>query len=360
MKAQNETSDQTSKTIDQRGFVVQTPELFNHFRTVWDLLDRNAIVLVIPDSAHSKIEILELAKKERLDCIFVSELLETNRKIKYLVSNHPLESIDDEFLIKRIGTYNIRFMYATGKAGWNFRPWNQIYDVILCYGPYHQKNLEFCKDTIIIQMGYPRMDRFFNERIDREPLLEDFGCQPEKPTIVWLPTWEELSSVETWGKAVSELSDTYNVIVKLHPLMVDKEPLRVKTLERLEFSCIIKHIFDNVYLYALCDYLLCDYGGPAFAGIYVDKNLLLLNVLGAEEDRYTGASSPEFLIRKVIPNLDVADKNALRSLLQDRAVWQKQKRIRKVLRNYFFAPYYGFSSSVAALTLGNLDHIIGK
>lgn len=360
MKAPKETSDQTPETIDQLGFVVQTPELFNHFRTVWKLLDRNTILLVIPDSEPINPEILELAKKEGLGYVFVSELLETNRKLKYLVSNHTIESIGKQFLIKRIGVHNIRFMYATGKAGWNFRSWNQLYDVILCYGPYHQKNLEFCKDTIVIQMGYPRLDRFFNERIDTEPLKERFGCTPGKPTIVWLPTWKALSSVDSWGEAVSELTDEYNVIVKLHPLMVDTEPERVKALEQLKFSSLIKNVFDNVYLYALSDYLLCDYGGPAFAGIYVDKNLLLLNVSGAEQDSFTGQSSSEFLIRKVIPNLDVDNNKALRSLLQDLTVWEKQKQVRKVLRKYFFAPYYGFSSEVAARTLGNLDHIIGK
>ncbi|MBT8363651.1 MAG: CDP-glycerol glycerophosphotransferase family protein, partial [Deltaproteobacteria bacterium] len=69
------------------------------------------------------------------------------------------------------------------------------YDIILCYGPYHQKNLEFCKDTIVIQMGYPRMDRFFNERIDTESLKERFGCTPGKPTIVWLPSYRGSTTV---------------------------------------------------------------------------------------------------------------------------------------------------------------------
>jgi CDP-glycerol glycerophosphotransferase (TagB/SpsB family) len=360
MKVPNEISDQKSKAIHQIGFVVQTPELFNHFRTVWNLLDRNTIILVIPDGVQSKSEIVEQAQKEELAYVFVSELLETNRKLKYLVSNHFIESIGDKFLIERIGTFNIRFMYATGKAGWNFRPWNQIYDVILCYGPYHQRNLEFCKDTLVMQMGYPRMDRFFNERIDREPLMKRFDCRPEKQTIVWLPTWKEFSSIEAWGDTISELRDDYNVIVKLHPFMVETEPEQVKDLERLKFNCIIKHAFDNVYLYALSDYLLCDYGGPAFAGIYVDKNLLLLNVFGAEQDEYIGVGSSEFLIRKIIPNLDISEKNALRSLLRDPTVWQKQERVRKVLRKYFFAPYYGISSSVAALILKNLNNIIGK
>ena len=103
--------------------------------------------------------------------------------------------------------------------------------------------------------------------------------------------------------------------------------------------------------------MLFDYGGPPLAGIYTDKNMILCNVPGAESDELTGAESPDIFIRKCIANVSVND-HGIADLLNDPVIWENQQRDRQMLRNFYFAPYLGFSSNIAASFLLGLDHII--
>src|SRR5437763_15131415 len=143
--------------------------------------------------------------------------------------------LGDPSIFKRLAAINVRFMYAAGKSGWNLAGWNNVYDLILCFGPYHAN--EFAKRTgaVVVQMGYPRLDGYFNEATDASRLKKRFDCDPDKQTVVWLPTWRELSSVGLFDRQVSALTEKYNVVVKLHPLMLGTEPHRVTALRRYPF-----------------------------------------------------------------------------------------------------------------------------
>jgi hypothetical protein len=261
-------------------------------------------------------------------------------------------------LITQLGLTNVRFMYAAGKSGWNLASWNKLYDVIMCFGPHHANAFADSTDAVILQMGYPRFDRYFAGTPDLADLRARYGCDPLKKTVVWLPTWKTLSSVGHFDEEISSLAERYNVVVKLHPLMPTNEPDRVVALKRHKFTHLITDNSDNLPLYQLADFMLCDYGGPPLAAVYADKNLILLNVPGGEDDELTGDGSPDVSIRKHIVNLEPGE-GRIAGLLADPSVWPVQAAERRMLRNEYFAPYFGFSSRVAAKSLLNLNHIVG-
>jgi CDP-Glycerol:Poly(glycerophosphate) glycerophosphotransferase len=350
-------SPEPPRKLGRTGFLLHTPELLNHFSCVMDLLPRGSFDLVVCSEAENSSNVKVAAARWKAKVSTVRDVLSSGGRYDCLVSNHPV-MLGQPSVIKQLGEINVRFMYSAGKSGWNFSGWNNVYDLILCFGPYHAIELAKRTDAVILQMGYPRLDAYFNEATDSIQLKRRFNCDPAKQTVVWLPTWKALSSVGLFDRQVSALTATYNVVVKVHPLMSGDQPERVSALSQHRFTHLITDTSDNLPLYKLADFMLFDYGGPPFAGVYTDKRILLLNVPGAAKDELAGEDSPDITLRRTIANVDSNDADIARLLSNDR-LWEAQKKQRQALRKVYFAPYYGFSARVAALALSNVRHIVG-
>lgn len=331
-------------------FLLHSLELVNHFSAVWDVLPPGSFDVVVHGLGG---DISTLVARWGARVVDTSALLASGRRYPYLVSNHPVEGGEPP-LIKRLADVNVRFMYAAGKSGWNLSDWNRWYDIILCFGPYHAEVFSRQTDAVVVQMGYPRFDPYFNTSADRSTLCRRFDCDPAREVVVWLPTWKELSSVGVFDEEIAALCGRYNVVVKLHPLMPISEPERVAPLRQLPFARLITDSSDNLPLYQLADYMLFDYGGPPLAGVYTDKNMVLLDVPGAEQDPLTGHGSPDVEIRAHLGSVQ-AGRGALAFRLGDMAYWAAQVSVRRALRRRYFAPHFGFAATVAANALLNLD-----
>ncbi len=87
---------------------------------------------------------------------------------------------------------------------------------------------------------------------------------------------------------------------------------------------------------------------------------MLLNIQNPENDELAGNESPDILVRKDIVNITPDDVCNLKGMLKDKALWDAQEGVRRQMREDFFAPYYGFSSEVAALAIKNAETIISS
>lgn len=350
-----------SQTLDRIGFLIHNIEMFNHYRAVWQHLPTGSVEVAVTGQQKDQQAIIDTCERAQLPWRAASELISQKQRYDILVSSFPQHyerAPDSPYLPLSIGHHNLRFMYATGKAGWNFQPWNEVYDAILCFGPYQAEQLDFCRQTLKVQMGYPRFDRFFNQPLDRAARLTQLGCDPTRKTVVWLPTWKTLCSIDLFVSAIAKLQDRYNVIVKPHPITITDEPARMRQLEVIN-ACIKEHI-DNVELFQLADFLLCDYGGSAFGGIYTDRNVLLLDMPHAESDPLVGKDSSDIWLRQVMPHLGAEQAERLPELLADDALWEQQRGVRRQLSQYFFAPFHGFAAQVAALAIANSPKMLNK
>jgi hypothetical protein len=354
--------DDMTNALDRIGFLIHNPEMFNHYHEVWQHLPAGSVEIAVTGKEQKDIDaIVAICIKRQLPWRDARELLARNERYTTLVSSFPihyLRGADSPYLIKSLGHYNLRFMYANGKAGWNFQKWNQAYDAILCFGPYQAEQLDFCRETLKIQMGYPRFDRFFNQPLDRAKRLKELKLDPERKTVVWLPTWSNLSSIDLFTPAIAKLQDRYNVIVKPHPLTITDEPARMRQLER--FDCVFREHIDNVELFQLADFLLCDYGGSAFGGIYTNCNVLLLDLPNAAADPLTGDDSSDIWLRKVMPHVSAQQTSRLAAILEDEALWSAQQSVRANLSQYYFAPFYGYAGQVAALAIANASKTLTR
>jgi len=342
-----------AEELDRIGFVVHHPEMFHHYQNVWRHMPAGSVEVVVAAKPKPLFEsIVKGCARYELPWRDAAELLRNKQRYTTALSAFPAVNSDAKST-KAIARFSLRFMYANGKAGWNFRPWNSMYDSILCFGPYQAQGLSFCETTLKIQMGYPRFDRFFNEPIDRKKRLTELGLDPQRKTVVWLPTWSTLCSIEAFAPIVAELQEQHNVIVKPHPFTVSDEPTRMAALEG--FRCVIRDPIDNVQLFQLADVLLCDYGGSPFGAIYTDRKLVLLDLPDAETNEVTGKDSSDIELRKYIPHLSRDQPELLGALLTERAdsIWAEQVKVRAALRELHFAQHYGYASQVAALAIVN-------
>ena len=195
--------------IDRIGFLFHNPELINHLGGVIELLPAGTFDLLVCWDAENSSEMNEAARRWGAKLVTTSEVIQSGDRYRFLVSNHPVH-LHPRPLIQDLAERNIRFMYAAGKSGWNLSAWNNLYDLILCFGPFHAAAFGDCSDAVVLQMGYPRFDRFFDAAVNLDQLRRKFNCDPKKKTIVWLPTWSTLSSIGLFDQEVASLMETYN------------------------------------------------------------------------------------------------------------------------------------------------------
>lgn len=344
-------------TIPRIAFVVHTKELLNHYGPVWDSFNGHPFDILLHDDMS--LAEADLDPKWNADIKTTLSVVNAGHIYECLVTNHVMSL--NTFgqpgpLIKSLGLVNIRFMYAAGKIRHNLNFWNKYYDGILCFGPYHERAFRSVVSAPVRQMGFPRFDRFFTGNLDRTEIATEFNCDPARKTLVWLPTWRELSSVGYFEEEIANLTHDFNVVVKVHPLMPSSEPEKVAKVKSLPFTKVIDTPDDNLPLYFLADYMLFDYGGPPFAAIYTDKPFILLNVPGAKDDSLTGPKSPDILLRQHFANVEPGS-NGIRQALDNAAWWQKHHEFSKRWRNEFFAKNYGSASNVAAQAILHRDWI---
>jgi CDP-glycerol glycerophosphotransferase (TagB/SpsB family) len=319
---------------------------------VWSLLGQNEFDVVLHGTDSEITESRALIGGMGYTCHNSSVVLQSGHHYDIVVSNHSMYAYRGQPLIHALGRRQVRFMYALGKAKHNFSSWNQHYDLILCFGPWQAERMAECCPAVTFQMGYPRYDDYF-----RQPELQHLS-PIDKKTVLWLPTWLELSSLPLFADAMSALCAQYNVIVKTHPLSASIEPEALNVLQSYPFTAVITHVYDNLALFRCADFVVGDYGGTPFGALYLDKNLLLLNVPDAAANVLTGAASPDIELRTDIVNLEASARWQLPELLQDDAIWTHQALVRRQLRHRYFAPSYGFSAELAVLALQNIESLI--
>lgn len=169
----------------------------------------------------------------------------------------------------------VMLQYGYAKEPHNYGTWRALADLCLVYGSYPEKKIS--KYSPSKAVGNPRLQLWhdknfhFNARNKYQNSLED-GLL----TVLYMPTWGDLSSIEQYIDAVLALSQSYNVLIKLHH---NTDLLEKGRLEQVETNRI--HFFgandDALELLSICDVVISDYSGAIFDAIYCRKPVVLLD-----------------------------------------------------------------------------------
>jgi len=166
--------------------------------------------------------------------------------------------------------------YGCAKETHNYGTWRALSHLMLTYGSYTEEKISLLCPAVAV--GNPRYDvwhekNFHTSAEKRYKHLLDAN----KKTILYMPTWGDLSSVDLFLESIMALSSKYNILMKLHH---NTDILEKNRVSKSDTSSI--HYFgatdDALELLSLSDMVLTDYSGAIFDAIYCEKPLLLLDL----------------------------------------------------------------------------------
>ncbi|WP_175640284.1 CDP-glycerol glycerophosphotransferase family protein [Metabacillus schmidteae] len=216
---------------------------------------------------------------------------------------------------------HVRTVYGLlAKEDWNYSWWNVFYDKILCYSEYDHERLNIFNSSALV--GNPKFDKWFKDEIDNMKIVSGkFVMDDQKKTIVYAPTYGELSSIDDWIMEINHLQDQYNVIIKLHhgTSFRDSEDYRRDYIYK-NFKNITMDQGDLFALFKLADFIITDNSSMIFESMLARKNILLLNPITNEP--LSEADGGEYLLRKNLINLNKGEN--IEYFLNDSRLFEEQ------------------------------------
>lgn len=164
--------------------------------------------------------------------------------------------------------------YGYAKEPHNYGPWRAFADLCLTYGPYASERIHYFSPTEAV--GNPRYDDWYDETFHQIAKAKHGDkLDPKRKTVLYLPTWGELSSVDQYVESVYALADNYNVLMKMHH---NTELLENSRKDKMNMGAIC-HFGANddlLELLSLSDIVISDYSGAIFDAMFCRKPIALL------------------------------------------------------------------------------------
>ncbi len=169
----------------------------------------------------------------------------------------------------------VMLQYGYAKEPHNYGTWRALADLCLVYGSYTERKISTYSPSKAV--GNPRLQLWHDKGFHVSAINKYKNILENNIlTILYMPTWGELSSIDQYIDSVLSLSQNYNVLIKLHH---NTDLLEKDRLEKIETSRI--HFFgandDALELLSMSDIVISDYSGAIFDAIYCRKPVLLLD-----------------------------------------------------------------------------------
>lgn len=145
---------------------------------------------------------------------------------------------------------------------------------------YIQKWPEILHSLQIFPIGSPKTDVLFNGTFQRDNVLRSLGLDPQRPVVLYAPTYQKEASLEQAGSDIIRTlaSLPVNVIVRLHHLSMRKEwKERLFDLEASHPNLRVVESSSNP-LFVAANLLVGDVSGACFEYILQDKPVVFYDV----------------------------------------------------------------------------------
>jgi len=168
------------------------------------------------------------------------------------------------------------------------------FDAVFLVGPYMERR--FIErgvfepgDPRMRRVGMPKLDCLLDGSLNREAILDELGCRPDRPTVLYAPTWGSTSSMRVMGEDVIRqlCGRGLNLLVKLHDNLYDPRKNDVRWADRLaelahpDLSVVRSR--NVVPLQFVADVLISDASSVAYEYLLLDRPILFLAFPGQFE-----------------------------------------------------------------------------
>jgi hypothetical protein len=137
-------------------------------------------------------------------------------------------------------------------------------------------------------IGMPKVDCLVDGSLDRDAVLQSIGLPPERPTVLYAPTWSPASSLNAIGLALVQRLRALpiNLIVKLHDRSCDPRPRysggidwRAALVPQLKKgSAILAPGADICPYLVAADVMVTDHSSAGFEYLLRDRPLVRIHV----------------------------------------------------------------------------------
>ncbi|RYD49727.1 MAG: CDP-glycerol--glycerophosphate glycerophosphotransferase [Verrucomicrobiaceae bacterium] len=165
--------------------------------------------------------------------------------------------------------------YGYAKEEHNYGQWRSAAGLCLAYGDYAARKLSpLCPVEVT---GNPIMDAWYTGEFHQAARAR-YGAllDPTKKTVLYAPTWGDLSTMDLYLDEVKSLASDFNVLLKLHHNtdMLDK-PKRKGARSGVALSFGANDSLLD--LFSISDIVLSDYSGAIFDALNCEKPVILLH-----------------------------------------------------------------------------------
>ena len=170
----------------------------------------------------------------------------------------------------------IRMLYSHAKENLTMSSFAcKNFDLILTFG---QRSKTLCERFATSEIiGAPKYDDWFSDNVNPESISEHkFPLDKTKKTILYIPTWGEAGSIDTYYQAINSLVSQYNVILKCHDSTFWREPEKLKKFDKN--ILIVNGNCDIQVLFSIADVVIGDNSGAILESLYLDKPTIFLKV----------------------------------------------------------------------------------
>lgn len=232
--------------------------------------------------------ILLIEKRKRSVPICKNILQDINNNIAYIKHTDVHTKIDGNFdvLVAQTTFEQIHLFrhtkiallqYGYAKEPYNYGTWRAFADLNLVYGNYSYKRISYFSPTEIT--GCPRYDLWAQPSFHQKA-KESYAkiLDNKKKTVLYAPSWGELSSFQLYIEEVRKLSSYYNVLVKLHHntlLLAKRYQNYEKAYPELRFFYENE---DLLSLISIADIIISDFSGAIFDAIFCKKPVVLFSI----------------------------------------------------------------------------------
>jgi hypothetical protein len=137
-------------------------------------------------------------------------------------------------------------------------------------------------------IGMPKVDCLVDGSLDRARMLEGFGLDPSRPTVLYAPTWSPASSLNRMGIDLIErlMARPVNVIVKLHDRSRDVRP---QYSGGIDWTARLSALLDRpatklatnaniTPCLAAADVMITDHSSAGFEYLLLDRPLVRIDI----------------------------------------------------------------------------------
>ncbi len=176
--------------------------------------------------------------------------------------------------IKKVG-----MTYGIAKELTLLRPTRSIYDVILAYGERDKKLFELMTKSIAI--GNPRADAFYlgEKHVTPDIAAINTFIAGGKPSVLYVPTHGDLSSLSTMRETIASLAPRYNIIVKPHYYTLREDAALVGKYRDIPEVLVVDDTVDTFDAIAAVDVVLSDNSSVIFDAMQAGKDIIVSDFL---------------------------------------------------------------------------------